>query len=143
MSSPTPNACGGSTEVLPTGWEGAEELPLAGAECSAPVGSPPSVEVASRADTLEVFLHRFGKRCDQDLCGFSREHGAATKVLIQPCEMHPESVTNCSCPTEVALVLGARTDRGTIQIWSRNDSYGLTGPNEPRLLDTQAVPVPQ
>jgi hypothetical protein len=133
-------SCSGSSSDLPPGWEGSEELSLAGWDCTTPVGSPPAIEIASRAEGLQVVLHRLAKRCNQDLCAFAREDDAATMVLIQPREMHPEAVTRCDCPAEVAFVLPSRESRGTLAIWYRNDSYGLAGPNEPRLIDLRSVP---
>ena len=131
-------------DELPQGWEGAERLTLAQTSCPsgfAPLRGNPRLELTKTDLGLQGLYRDAHFRCgDQKVCGFVFESDVATRVLVQPCDMHPTTVPRCSCHYEVSFDLPARAGRTTIELYRRLDLHGAQGPVAAGLIDTERVP---
>jgi hypothetical protein len=129
---------------LPEGWAGAEALALKQSTCPsgfAPLRGNPRLELTKTDSGLQGIYRDAQFRCnDQKVCGFVLESDVATRVLIQPCDMHPSMVPRCSCHYEVSFALPARAGRTTLELYRRLDLYGAQGPVAAGLIDTERVP---
>jgi hypothetical protein len=138
-------ACGSEPpEDLPDGWGGAQRLALKQSSCPsgfAPLRGNPRLEL-TKTDLGLTGLYRDATfRCnDQKVCGFVTESDVATRVLVQPCEMHPTVVPRCTCHYEVSFVLPARAGRTTLELYRRSDLYGAQTAVPAALIDTERVP---
>jgi hypothetical protein len=122
---------------LPEAWEGAEEISLHVSECDAADESiPESVSLdAADADVAAQFLSA-GFRCSQDLCAYHLEEGGTGKVLVQPCEIHPDVVAKCDCRYDIEFEF-PRPSGDRVEIWKGTDAYG--GDAEQHLVHEQEL----
>jgi hypothetical protein len=120
---------------LPDGWGAARPLPLVQSTCSAaPAPGLPRLTVTTATDgTMTAMLATYG-RCQQSACGYVLDAASTTKILVQPCDMHPSSVNKCACTAEVTFTLPPSAQRQSVEVWWRPDFYGLSGANEPTLI---------
>jgi hypothetical protein len=65
--------------------------------------------------------------------------GATTRVLVQPCDLHPTNVVRCDCLYDVTFTIRARADRTAIDVYKRFDFYGETTPPMPTLAATASL----
>lgn len=133
-----------SADELPEGWAGAERLSLEQSSCPsgfAPVRGNPRLEVSKTNLGLHGLYRDAQFRCnDQKVCGYVFESDVATRVLVQPCDMHPAEVPRCSCHYEVTFTLPPRAGRTTLELYRRLDLHGTQGPVAAGLVDTERVP---
>jgi len=133
----------GGDDTLPLGWEGAEALMIRQLPCGLDGASfPPPVVVTDGGSSINVEIACVELRELQALCGYASESGARTRVLIQPCDLHPTSVPKGDSSYDVRFTLAARRDLTTLEVYERGDFYGATPPNAPKLIATAAVGPP-
>lgn len=129
---------------LPAEWAGATSVPVTQSACGGdPVTSPPHprLELSAGASALTGVYKEAQFRCgDQKLCGYALDSAQTAKVLIQPCEMRPTTVARCDCLYEVTFSLTPHSGRNKVELWSRRDLYGATGPVNATQVDQQPVP---
>jgi hypothetical protein len=140
-----PAACDSERpDELPEGWAGAQRLTLEQSSCPAGFASlrgNPRLELTKTDEGLRGLYRDAQFRCnDQKVCGYVLESEVATRVLVQPCDMHPDTVTRCSCHYEISFALPARAGRTTLELYRRLDLYGAQGPVAALLIDTERVP---
>lgn len=130
-------------DLLPEGWAGAVALPLIQSACAGdPYTTPPRprLELAASGAGLVGVYREAQFRCgNQQLCGFLAESAAVSRVLVQPCDLHPDNVTRCDCLYDVMFTLAPRPERTSVELHSRRDLYGATGPVAPRLVSVEPV----
>ncbi len=64
-----------------------------------------------------------GFRCGQDICAYHQEKGGTGMVLVQPCDIHPETVALCSCKYDLSFSF-SRPSGDDVEIWKGTDAYG-------------------
>lgn len=131
------------SDTLPEGWTGAQALQVQQSFCSS-FGSPPtSFELIAAGEGLEGTLRCFDYRDFNfpSLCAFASDSGATTRVLVQPCDLHPTNVPKGEALYDVRFTLPARAARTTVEMYERGDYYGAKTPPVPTLLATVAVPA--
>jgi len=76
-------------------------------------------------------------RCSQSVCAYLDASSEEAKVLLQPCEMSPSTVTRCDCgySFDVPVTLPPNASRVLVEL--RSDAYG--GEPTSRTLDTLSV----
>jgi hypothetical protein len=126
-------------DTLPTGWTVAQMLPITQTLCPSGGNVVPSFAVAENGDVLDGRISCVGSRISQRLCGYVVDGGATTRVLVQPCDLHPTVVPKGNQTNDVTFKLPARAGRTTVEIYDRFDFYGATSPPVPRLLGTAWV----
>lgn len=131
--------CGDAVD-LPPGWQGARSLPVKQSAC---VGGPTSqvnLELSpGEGGLVGVSFATSLLRCGQEACAYLLETGGTTKLLVQPCDMHPRMVNKCACTTDLTMTLPASGTRSLVELWLRPDGYGQTGANPPILADSQPL----
>jgi hypothetical protein len=137
-------SCGGgaANDTLPAGWTGAQALTLQQAACKGSATSPtPVLEVTDPGGggPVAVAAKDLSFRCQQPVCAYVLDDGATTRVLAQPCDLHPTSVTKCACWSDVTFTLPPRADRTAVELYRRDDFYGATTPPQPMLVATSPV----
>ena len=139
-------ACQGDPVELPEGWAGAAPLALQQTACGGdPYTVPPRprLELTTAGGQLTGIYRDAQFRCgDQRLCGHRLEPDETTRVLVQPCDLHPAVVPRCDCLYQVSFTLPGRPGRGAVELHSRRDLYGAQGPVPAILVDRQPVPGP-
>jgi hypothetical protein len=142
------SACGGgesstTSDTLPAGWTTAKALTIKQTACSGTaIPAATSFEVTETAGVLTGTVKNFSSRCQKDSCAYATEDGATTRVLIQPCDLHPTSVPKCTCQGDVTFTLPARTARTTVEVYRREDFYGTTTAPQPMLISSRPVGAP-
>jgi hypothetical protein len=137
--------CGdGSGPELPEGWSGAAVVDLVQSSCPsgfAPLRGNPRLELTKSDQGLQGIYRDATFRCgDQKVCGYASEVGESVRVLIQPCDMRPTTVTRCTCHYVVTFTLPARAGRTTLELYRRSDLHGSQSPLAAALIDTERVP---
>lgn len=135
-------ACGGggASDTLPAGWEGAQALAVQQTACKsgAPPASP-SLELTESGGVITGVLRDVQLRCEQQACAYVADSGATTRVLVQPCDLHPTSVPKCDCAYDVTFTLPAQADRTAVAVYERDDFYGASTPPQPALVASKPV----
>ena len=136
-------ACGGGSttnDTLPDGWSGAQALTIGQTTCkgNSPAAST-SFELSAANGMLAGVIKDVAFRCQQTACAYVSEDGAKTRVLVQPCDLHPTNVPKCGCPYDVSFTLPARTARTSVEVYRRDDFYGATTTPTPTLIATRPV----
>ena len=139
------SGCGADpADDLPEGWAGAQRIELKQSSCPsgfAPLRGNPRLELTKTDVGLEGIYRDATFRCnDQKVCGFVLESDVATRLLVQPCDMHPPDVPRCSCHYTVSFTIPARAGRTTLELYRRLDLHGAQGPVAAALIDTERVP---
>jgi hypothetical protein len=136
--------CDDGADELPEGWAGARRLTLRQSACAGdPYTSMPHsrLELSESDGTLAGVYKEAQFRCgNQQVCGFTLEAGPATRLLVQPCDLHPSTVPRCDCLYEVSFTLPDRSGRTSVELFSRRDLYGQQGAVPATLVDTESVP---
>jgi hypothetical protein len=138
------SACGGGDsntpgDTLPAGWSGAQALTIDQSACK---GSAPAVTTTfelTETGILTGTIKDLSFRCQQTACAYVTDDGATTRVLVQPCDLHPTSVPKCGCQYDVTFTLPARAARTAVEVYRRDDYYGATTAPEPTLVATRPV----
>lgn len=126
-------------DTLPTGWGDARALPIKQTLCPSGGLVVPTFAVTEGGVVLEGTLSCVASRISQALCGYVAERDATTRVLVQPCDLHPSTVSKGIQTNDVTFTLAVRADRASVEIYDRSDFYGATTPPVPRLLGTAWV----
>ncbi len=92
-----------------------------------------TLDVTDTGGILAVTVKDVSFRCQQSLCAYVMDSGATTRVLVQPCDLHPTNVVRCDCLYDVTFTLPARADRTAVDVYKRFDFYGATTPPTPSL----------
>lgn len=131
---------GGAADTIPAGWTGARPLTIQQSACKGD-GSvvTATFDVTETAGAVEGTLKDVSFRCQQTLCAYAIDSGATTRVLVQPCDLHPTNVPKCGCTVDVTFALPARVDRIAVEVYQRVDFYGATTPPVPTLVATKPV----
>jgi hypothetical protein len=129
-------ADGGVNDTIPSGWAGAQPLMIVQSQCIGGGAVAPTLAVVQLGAEIEVILRRVEFREFQSLCGYSLDNGTTTRVLVQPCDLHPTNVPAGDCTYDVVFTLPSRADRIRIEAFRRFDDYGAPPPNAPVLLAT-------
>jgi hypothetical protein len=136
--------CAGSVaEDLPPGWMDARPLEVHQSACGASAdagGGQPRLVLGKTANGLTGRYLDAAFRCNQHLCGFVLDARETTRVLVQPCELHPPTVTRCDCFYDVSFDLPARAGRTTVELFRRRDLYGADAPIDATIVDRQGAP---
>lgn len=134
---------GGSSDTLPTEWSGAQALTIQQSACRGD-GSfdAATFDVTETGGAIAAALNGASFRCQQSVCAYVADSGATTRVLVQPCDLHPTSVPKCACLFDVTFTLSARADRTAVEIYKRSDFYGATAPPVATLIATKPVGSP-
>jgi hypothetical protein len=133
---------GGPNDTLPAEWSGAQSLATQQSACrSDGPSNTPTVDItetaAGVAGTLSAWF-----RCPQSVCAYVMDSDATSRVLVQPCDLHPTNVTKCACLFDVTFTLPARAARTDVEVYERSDFYGATTPPVPTLIATKPVGPP-
>ncbi len=134
-------SCGGSArDTLPAGWAGAAPLTVQQSTCNGDIMSAkPSLDVTDTGGTISVTYGDAEFRCNQQVCAYVMDAGATTRVLVEPCDLHPTSVTRCDCLYDVTFTLPTRASRTAVELYRRGDFYAATSPPLPTLVASRAV----
>jgi hypothetical protein len=131
---------GGANDAIPAGWNGAQPLAIQQSACNSDgVSVTPTLDVTEASGVIAGTLKDASFRCQQSLCAYVSDSGPTTRVLLQPCDLHPTNVPKCDCAYDVTFTLGTRADRTAIEIYQRLDFYGATTPPVPMLIATKAL----
>jgi hypothetical protein len=125
--------CGSDSVDLPEGWAGARPVALTQSECNnsvLPMAPPETVEARTWGPPAEIAYHNAFFRCAQKLCAYRHDFGDVAQILVQPCDMDPDSVAKCSCGYEVGLSVDSSP--GAIEVHRRWDN--LNRPNPAMLV---------
>jgi hypothetical protein len=139
------SSCGGGggavvSDTLPAGWAGAQALTIQQTACKGATLAPATTfELTDAGGMLAGAVKDLSFRCQQTACAYVVDSGATTRVLVQPCDLHPTNVTKCSCWYDVTFTLPARADRTAVELYRRDDFYGATTPPVPTLIATKPV----
>jgi hypothetical protein len=126
-------------DVIPAGWTGAQPMMIQQSNCPSGGPFPPPFAVTETSGEIAGALTCVEFREFQILCGYVVDSSATTRVLVQPCDLHPTSHPKGDQSYNVTFKLPARADRAGVAIYERFDFYGATTPPVPMLLAT--VPV--
>ena len=130
----------GENDTIPAGWTGAQVLMIQQTPCIGEAAVPPPFVVTEAGGVFEGALKCVGFREFQSLCGYVVDGGATTRVLVQPCDLHPTGAAlGDGYAYNVTFGLPARTDRSAVEIYERFDFYGATTPPVPMLLARATV----
>ena len=78
-------------------------------------------------------------RCGQTPCAFVKSDGETAKVLIRPCDMDPDPISQCSCVFR-KIEFDAPDSAKTVEISRQGDNVG--GAKPPTLIGSaQCVPT--
>jgi hypothetical protein len=133
---------GGASDTLPADWTGAQALTIEQSQCKGSADGTTATSTLDVTDTggmLAVAITNLSFRCQQSLCAYVTDRGATTRVLLQPCDLHPTNVVRCDCWYDVTFTLPARADRTAVEVYKRFDFYGATTPPTPTLAATAPV----
>jgi hypothetical protein len=139
-------SCGGGSDTLPADWTGASALTIEQSQCKGSADGAmvtSTLDVTDKGGTLAVTVKDVSFRCQQSLCAYATDSGATTRVLVQPCDLHPTNVVRCDCLYDVTFTLPARADRTAVEVYKRFDFYGATTPPTPTLAVTAPVGAAQ
>jgi hypothetical protein len=136
------SACAGTVaEDLPAGWMDARPMDVQQSACLGDArGGPPQLLLDKTADGLRGTYRNATFRCGQHLCGFVLDAREITRVLIQPCELHPQTAPTCDCLYDVTFALRARAGMTTVELFRRPDLYGAEAPVDATLVARGGVP---
>jgi len=136
------NGSVGSSDTLPVGWTGAKNLPIQQSACNNDdLTAMAAIDITDAGGSLAVAIKDVEFRCNQQICGYSLDVAATTRVLLQPCDLHPTTVTRCDCMYDMTLTLPPRSDRVEVSVYRRTDYYGaMTTPNPQLVADTRVGP---
>jgi hypothetical protein len=135
---------GGANDAIPAGWNGAQPLAIQQSACNGDgdgdgvsVSVTPTLDVTEASGVIAGTLKDASFRCQQSLCAYVSD--TTTRVLLQPCGLHPTIVPRCDCAYDVTFTLGTRADRTAIEIYQRFDFYGATTAPAPMLIATKLL----
>lgn len=132
----------GLEDDLPPGWRDARRLPVTQSACLGAPGGATHLELSPvEGGTVGVTFETALLRCGQEACAYLVEAAGTSKLLVQPCDMHPRTVNKCACTTQVDLTLPVSGARSLVELWLRPDDYGQTVANPPRLVDSKPLPL--
>ncbi len=119
-------ACGAD---VPEGWTCTSSLAIDQSECQADaLGS--DVEPTVTATEQGVMISGANFRCAQDVCAYLDDSVEPARLLLQPCDMEPETVAKCVCL--YGLEVDVDVPASGLDVYSRYDSIG--GEQEPQLV---------
>lgn len=109
------------------------------AQCEGDVAQSLPVELDAQVQesTVNITVRHYPARCSQELCAYSHEKGRVIEVLIQPCDLHPDSVAKCSCNYDLSISLALAPGEHEVAVYRRQDEY--TGSTSPKRIGT--VPI--
>ena len=109
------------------------------AQCDGDVAQSLPVELDAEVQdsTVDITVRHYPARCAQELCAYAHEKGRVIEVLIQPCDLHPSSVTKCSCLYDLSISLAVTPGEHEVAVYRRQDEY--TGSTKPERIGT--VPI--
>jgi hypothetical protein len=136
------NTCAEENADLPDSWAGAQELAVDQSSCG---GNPylPSHEGLMLVRDMARLRGTYVKapfRCNQSVCAYALVDRAGARVLVQPCQMNPATVTKCDCLYDVSFTLGGVEAGTMVELHRRWDRYAATEEPEPMLVDRQRAP---
>ena len=75
------------------------------------------------------------------MCAYLRHASGAADadILLQPCDMHPESVNKGDCDYDFLVPLGVDSGVSTIEVFQRADFAGTDG--DPNFKSLGTAPV--
>jgi hypothetical protein len=132
----------GDGDALPADWIGARALTIGQSQCKGSADGTtvtPTIDAIDTGGMLAVTINDLSFRCQQSVCAYVMDSGATTRVLVQPCDLHPTNVTRCDCLYDVTFKLQMRVDRTAIDVYKRFDFYGAPTPPTPALAATAPV----
>ncbi len=123
------SAGGACSAELPATFGCQRELSLEQSQCSGNTAGRPltaSVQWSTDRKALQVDAATF--RCEQRVCAYLGGSEAEAQVLLQPCDMHPETVTRCTCGYSFSVPIELRSTATRVSVQVRNDSLGGAQP---------------
>jgi hypothetical protein len=110
---------------LPAGFSCERSLTVEQSEClgnATGVSLMPHVHWSTDGHALHVSDARY--RCNQSVCAYLDASSVEPKVLLQPCEMSPNTVARCECSYsfDVPVELPPTTSQVSVEL--RSDAYG-------------------
>jgi hypothetical protein len=131
---------GGSSDALPAEWSGAHALTIQQSACRGDGSfATATFDVTATGGVIEGALNGASFRCQQSACAYVVDSGATTRVLVEPCDLHPTNVPRCACLFDLTFALPARADRTAVEVYQRSDFYGATTPPVATLLATAPI----
>jgi hypothetical protein len=133
---------------MPTGWSCPDERvitigepPAELAECATPPEPPPPGGMVRRESSgLHLDLTALWFRENQELCAFSETHDVTLRVLVQPCDVHPDFPDKGSCYYYATIALGSVSPSvSEVQVFTRTD-FPENETEEPRIFGNFPIP---
>ncbi|HYQ01153.1 MAG TPA: hypothetical protein VER96_20925 [Polyangiaceae bacterium] len=109
---------------LPEGFSCERALSIEQSECAGNatgVSLTPNVHWTTDGKALHVEDTRF--RCNQSVCAYLDASSAEAKVLLQPCEMKPNTVARCDCEYSFDVPVALPATTSSISVELRTDAY--------------------
>ncbi len=136
--------CGGSSASapssaeLPVGFDSQRQLSVEQGECSDnTVGTPLTASVRWSTDGKALQVDSATFRCEQAVCAYLDASDADAELLLQPCDMHPATVTKCVCGYSFRVPIALPSDATRVAVQVRGDSFG--GTHEPETIGSVFV----
>ena len=105
---------------LPPEFAGAEQISISQDGCNdSSILLHTEYLVLNQPDRLTYRNAHF--RCSQDLCGYALQQENEYHVLVQPCDMDPESVAACDCLNDVGIPIQIPGGPKSVKVWRRWD----------------------
>jgi hypothetical protein len=95
----------------------------------------PHAHWSTDGKSLHIEEARF--RCNQSVCAYLDASSDAAKILLQPCEMSPSTVTRCDCGYSFDVPVALPEAVSSVSVELRSDAYG--GEPTSRALGTLSV----
>jgi len=135
--------CGGEDRDLPPGWTGARSLPVDQSSCAGEAIMPGAgkLALAREMGRLRASYEEAPFRCQQRVCAYHLGDGAGgARVLVQPCDMTPDSVAKCSCLYRVGFDVAGVEPGRPVELHRRSDRYGAASEPQPELVASVRAP---
>lgn len=125
---------------LPAEWQDAErihDLLQRGCGDSALDGVRETLDADGEDGRIAIEYRHAHFRCEQDVEGFLRRAGGRADVLVQPVDMHPQSVAGCDCLYDISMTIPVEPGSYELTLYRRWDN--LNEPNDPIEVDSTTV----
>jgi hypothetical protein len=115
---------------VPDGWTCTTSLSVEQSECQGDGLSSDAETSVAASDGQGVMISGGHFRCAQEVCAYLDESAETPRLLLQPCDMDPDSVAKCDCL--YGLEVDVEVPAEGLDVYSRSDNWG--GVQEPILL---------
>ncbi|MEI9937471.1 MAG: hypothetical protein WDO69_09635 [Pseudomonadota bacterium] len=110
---------------LPASFDCERSLSVEQSQCSGNttgVSVTPNAHWSTDGKALHIEDARF--RCNQSVCAYLDASSDEAKVLLQPCEMSPDTVARCDCGYSFDVPVALSQTTSSVSVELRSDAYG-------------------